>query len=60
MSADAYNKREILRAERHGNGNISIGQLSRQIGGILKFPLFVFMSLGQAQNKADNLVGCGT
>ena len=58
MSADAYNKREILRAERHGNNNISITQLSKQIGGILKFPLSVFISLGQAQNRAGNLVSC--
>ena len=58
MSADVYNKREILRAERHGNNNISITQLSKQIGGIFKFPLSVFISLGQAQNRAGNLVSC--
>ena len=49
MSADVYKKREILRAERHGNNNISITQLSKQIGGVFKFPLSVFISLGQAQ-----------
>ena len=58
MSADVYNKREILRAERHGNNNISITQLSKQIGGIFKFPLSVFISLWQAQNRAGNLVSC--
>ena len=53
MIADACNKREILRAERDGNDNFSIIQLSKQNGSIFKFPLLVFISLGQAQTKAD-------